>query len=283
MLCINCGIKMDAYFIKKSFQIVRCLSCKLMAVQNVPEDLSPYYSEGYFTGDVTLDGYMDYDRDKEVTKKTYLNYLDLMEKLLSKQPRTMFEVGCATGFFMDLAQKRGWYTEGIDISEYATEKARDKGLIATAATLESLVTTKKFDAVVMQDVIEHVKDPIGTIKKTAGLLEEKGLFVLTTPDAGSLWARVWGKHWHAFVPPQHLFYFTIKNLSALLEKNGFKVEHVGHEGKWFAIPYIVRLLYSWTGLKIFSKLAGWLAKSFLKNVAIPINVRDTIFMIARKM
>lgn len=274
---------MEPYFLKKTWQIVRCPSCKLMAVENVPEDLSPYYSEGYFTGDVTLDGYIDYDLDKEVTKKTYLSYLDIIAKNLNKQQISMFEIGCATGFFMDLARHRGWQTEGIDISEYAVKKAQEKGLVAHTAVLESYQTEKKFDVVVMHDLIEHVKDPIDVISRSKNLLTENGLLLFTTPDAGSLWARVWNKKWHAFVPPQHLFYFSGKNLGSILEKNGFEVLQTAHHGKWFAIPYIIRLLYSWTGLKIFSKLAEWSSKSFLKNIAIPINVGDTLVLLARKI
>ena len=275
---------MDSYFLKKTWQIVRCPSCKLMAVENVPADLSPYYSEGYFTGDVTLDGYIDYDLDKEVTKKTYLDYLDVIGKYVGKESQiSMFEVGCATGFFMDLARQRGWETEGIDISEYAIKKALAKGLVATAAVLESYQSAKKFDVVVMHDLIEHVKDPVDVINRSKSLLAENGLLLFTTPDAGSLWARIWNKHWHAFVPPQHLFYFSAKNLGSILEKNGFKVIHTAHHGKWFAIPYIIRLLYSWTGLSIFSKLAEWSSKSFLKNIAIPINVRDTLVLVAKKV
>lgn len=135
----------------------------------------------------------------------------------------------------------------------------------------------------MQDLIEHVKNPIDVIGKAKNLLTENGLLFITTPDAGSLWARVWNKNWHAFVPPQHLFYFSAKNLTSILEKNGFKVMYLSHHGKWFAVPYILRLLYSWTGLNIFSKLAEWSAKSFLKNFAIPINVRDTLVLVARKI
>jgi SAM-dependent methyltransferase len=284
MTCLNCGQTMMPYFVKKTFEIYRCDGCALMAVKNVPDDLRPFYSQGYFTGDTTLDGYMDYDLDKEVTKKTYRHFLDVIGGyVLKKDAITMFEVGCATGFFMALAEEKGWKTFGIDISEYAAKKAAERGLAVTASTLEDFSSGIPFDVVVMQDVIEHVKDPIATINKAYSLTAKGGLLVLTTPDAGSLWARVWGKRWHAFVPPQHLFYFTVQNLSALVEKNGFKVVYVGHHGKWFAIPYIVRLLYSWTGLAVFSWLAGLLAKSPLKSVALPINVRDTIYLIARKV
>lgn len=283
-MCCNCNQSMTPYFVKKTFHIVRCPGCRLMAVANVPEDLSPFYSEGYFTGDTTLDGYMDYDHDKEVTTKTYQHFLDSIGSFLAADThKTMFEVGCATGFFMKLAEDVGWKAEGIDISDYAVKKAVSRGLVASTATLELYRPSQHFGAVVMQDVIEHVKDPVDMVRRAANLIEQNGLLAVTTPDASSLWARVWGKHWHAFVPPQHLFYFTGKNLTSILEKNGFKVVYLAHHGKWFTLPYIVRLLYSWTGLKVFSKLAEWTARSVFRNVALPINLRDTIYLIARKV
>ncbi|HYE60329.1 MAG TPA: class I SAM-dependent methyltransferase [Candidatus Kapabacteria bacterium] len=255
-----------------------------MAVENVPEDLAPYYSEGYFTGDTQLEGYMDYDHDKAASRDIYRYHLKVMEGLINKKEQwSLFEVGCATGFFMNLAKERGWVTEGIDISDYAVKEAQKKGLNVTTATLETYPPTKTFDCVAMHDVIEHVKDPIDLIKRVHKLLAMGGIFVIATPDAGSVWARLWGQRWHAFVVPQHLFYFTTKNLVTLLKREGFDVVHTDHRGKWFSIPYIFRLLHTWTGVPLFSKIAGWTSKTFLQHQAVPINVGDTLFLIARKV
>ncbi len=283
MNCINCKKQMTYYFTKKGFKILKCTHCKLLVVENVPEDLAPFYSEGYFTGDVTLDGYMDYELDKEVTKSTYVYYLDKIQEQLqgNKNPK-LFEVGCATGFFLQLAKDRDFEVSGIDVSEYAIKKGQEKGLVVTVAAIEDITNDTKSDVIAMYDLIEHVKNPVDVLQRTRDMLVPGGLIVLTTPDAGSLWARAWGTKWHAFVPPQHLFYFSDKNLCEILTAHGFEVVTVAHHGKRFAIPYIIRLLYSWTGLKLFSKLAEWSSHSFLKNIAIPINLRDTAFIIARK-
>lgn len=283
MICLVCKQSMVAYFTKKTFQIERCPKCKLMAVANVPEDLAPYYAEGYFTGDVTLDGYMDYEADKEVTKKTYVGYVTAIERLLGKSEGvSMFEAGCATGFALNIAKERGWEVAGNDVSDYAVAKAQAKGLSVHVGTMESEPDTKTYDAVVMHDVIEHVKNPITTLAASARLLKPGGLLVITTPDAGSLWARVMGKRWHAFVPPQHLFYFRAAHLTKLAEEQGLEVIHTSHHGKWFAVPYILRLLYSWTGLLVFSQLARSASTSFVKKLSLPINVGDTLFWVAKK-
>lgn len=283
MICLSCGAMMSIYFTKKSFVIERCSGCNLMAVANVPDDLSSFYTEGYFTGDVSLDGYMDYDQEKAVSRKIYTRYLRVIEEYLNQSSRFLFELGCATGFFMDIARMRGWRVKGVDISSYAVTRAVSRGLDVSVGTLESINPEPIYGAVVMQDVIEHVKDPIDIVQRAFKMLTPGGLLVLTTPDADSLWAKAWGKHWHAFVPPQHLFYFSEANLSRLIEAQGFSIVHTAHHGKWFTIPYIMRLLFSWTGLKLFSTLANGTSRiNFFQKTAIPINVRDTLFLIARK-
>lgn len=284
MICLNDNGTMAPYFVKKGFRILRCGVCRLMAVENIPEDLRPYYNEGYFTGDTSLDGYMDYDFEKRISQQSYLNFLNKIRSFVSKDKGVkLFEVGCATGFFLKLASENGWEAEGIDISEYAVKKAIVSGLNVSVGTMDTYMTDKKFDAVVMQDVIEHVKDPLNLVNKAREILGEHGVLALTTPDSGSLWARVWGKRWHAFVPPQHLFYFSAANLKTLLEKNSFKVRYIRHHGKKFTVPYIFRLLHSWTGLKLFSILAEKLSDTFLRKIAVSINVGDTVYLIAEKI
>lgn len=283
MKCIHCSSDMRPYFTKKTFDIHRCPQCRLLSVENVPDDLSVYYTEGYFTGDVSLDGYMDYESDKEVTKKTYADFLDVLKKHTPNDNVSMFEVGCATGFFMNMGAEIGWNVEGIDISSYAILKAKEKKLAAQVGTLETYEPKQQFDVVVMQDVIEHVKDPIDTMRRAISLLKNGGIIALSTPDAGSMWAKTLGRYWHAFVPPQHLFYYNTSNLSSMLEKHGVSVVHTAHYGKSFALPYIIRLLHSWTGLTLFSRLATWISKQpRLKHIALRINVGDTLYIIAKK-
>lgn len=282
MNCVNCGEKNSLYFEKKSFIINQCKQCGLLAVENAPDDLSKFYSKGYFTGDPSLDGYMDYESDKSASRKTYVKFLEKIGSFVKKEKINLFEIGCATGFFLKLAKSKGWMVSGIDISEYAAGEARKNGLDVQAGLVENYTAREKADVVVMLDLLEHVRDPGMLLKKVNALLDVNGILALTTPDSGSLWARFWGKKWHAFVPPQHLFYFSSVNLKSLLEKNGFEVVSLEHHGKWFTVPYIIRLLYSWTGLKLFANLAEKCSVSFLRSVAIPINLGDTIYLVAVK-
>lgn len=264
--------------------MMECGGCGLVFVGNIPDDLSKYYSEGYFTGDAELDGYMDYDFEKEMAKKSYLKYLSQIKKYLPG-PAKIFEIGCATGFFMKLAKESGMSVSGIDISKYAVQKAVEKGLDAECMSADDLDEARHregFDAVVMLDVVEHVKKPQEMFGRVNRMLKKGGLVVFLTPDSGSLWARLWGNKWHAFVPPQHLHYFSKKNIKPILEKNKLQVLCVKHYGKSFTLPYIFRLLYSWTGFGMWRALASFSSRNFLKNISVPINLFDTMFVIAKK-
>ena len=287
MECQVCKSKDFVFFTEKNgFKIVKCKECGLLFVQNVPLDLSSYYSEGYYKGQANLDGYVDYESDKKVNEVNYKNHLKQIQRLLNKKNGVFLEIGCATGYFMELAREEGWSVEGVEISDYAAAVCRKKGLRVIKGIIQDTdveANLNKFDVVVLFDVIEHVKNPRTDLDHLWHMIRPGGLMVIATPDAGSFWARLWGKRWHAIVPPQHLYFFNENNLGQLLIQTGFKKIHAEHSGKYFRLPYVVRMLYSWTGCRIWSKILALVNRSaFLSKITIPINLGDTLFIIARK-
>lgn len=274
------------YFTKDGFDILKCADCGHLFVGNIPADLSLYYSKGYFHGDLELDGYMDYEADKKACLHTFEEYLELIKKYSSRDAKTLFEIGCATGVFLDLARAGGWDASGIDISEYAASRAKEKGLEAYSGLVSALPLdelTDKFDAVAMFDVLEHLPDPNVELSFAARILKSGGILVFASPISSSLWARIMGKRWHAYVPPQHLHFFSKKNAIGIAEAHGFEVVEIINLGKKFTLPYIFRMLNTWQGLKLWSQLADFSQKnSWLKKIAVGINLHDTAVIIARK-
>jgi SAM-dependent methyltransferase len=284
--CWLCG-SMDkkTHAEKNNFCYFRCGGCGLIAIESVPENIADYYGAGYFTGDLRLDGYVDYENEKKMTRGTFDKYLELIRENTGSVGR-LFEVGCATGCFLELASEKGWAAKGIDVSNYAVEEAKKKGLDAELSDLESFShdSAAGFDAVAMFDVVEHLCDPQEGFEKIRSLLNVGGVVAFATPDAGSWWARVWNRKWHALVPPQHINIFSLNNLTRLLEKSGFKIEYRGHFGKRFSLPYIFRLLHTWLKTPAFGKISAWSGNNnVLKKISIPINLGDTMFIVARKI
>src|SRR4030067_552228 len=92
------------------------------------------------------------------------------------------------------------------IKEYYNKKFGNK---VRLSSIEDVNFKKSsFDLVTLFDVVEHVENPRKVLLKIHNLLKEKGLLVINTGDTNSFFAKLQGKYWHFFIPPQHFFYFS---------------------------------------------------------------------------
>ena len=279
--CPLCGGYSVWWTKKNLFSLFKCQLCGLIFVHPMP-DSSSVYTDDYFSGAEKGFGYVDYNADKEPMIPTFEKYLDHIEALGITGGK-LLDVGCATGFFMELCQKRGWDATGVEISDFAVEIGQEKGLRIFTETLQNRqFSDGEFDVVTMCDVLEHVADTKSFLSEYARVLRPGGLLVINTPNASSFPARVFGKHWHLIVPPEHLCYFSSHNLTDFLQKNGFKVEENTSIGKRFTLSYIFKTLYKWQKLKVWDYLSTFFSKTFLSRLYVPLNTHDNMFIIARK-
>lgn len=269
-------------YYKNGHQLYRCQKCSLGFVWPRPDNLDSIYRQDYFYNrGIKKHGYTDYEQDKEPMRSVFVRYLAIFAA--HTEGRTIFDVGAATGYFLDIAREQGWQTSGIEISSYAAAAASGKGHDVVCGLLPSMNFEKKISVVTMWDVLEHVDDPHLYMRAVNNLLPVGGLLAVNTVDQGSLWARVWGSRWHLIVPPEHLFYYTRKNLELLLRQNGFTIITVKKIGKRFSLAYIFTILHNWQGLRLWLILARYFQRPWWRKFSIPINLRDNIFVFAKKI
>jgi 2-polyprenyl-3-methyl-5-hydroxy-6-metoxy-1,4-benzoquinol methylase len=128
----------------------------------------------------------------------------------------MLDVGCGDGSVLKLANELGWNTEGVDFDPAAVANATRHGLsVRLGALKDQRYPENAFDLVLMSHVIEHVPDPLATIREIRRVLRPSGMLVATTPNAASLGHRHFGADWVALDPPRHLHIFTANGLAAL--------------------------------------------------------------------
>jgi SAM-dependent methyltransferase len=286
-VCVACGRKEHVFYTKKNgHDVWRCLFCKTLFLYPLPKssETEAVYGKEYFAGGKEGFGYVDYDADKEAMRAVFEKYLTDFVRILGKTGR-LLDIGAATGYFMRIAETKGWKVHGIEISAYAAELGKSRGLdIETGTVHQTTFAKESFDLVTMWDVVEHMPDPILDIKKIRTLIKPNGLVAINTPDSGSLFARILGSRWHLFVPPEHIFYFNRNSLRMLLERNGFEVLEVGCVGKRFTVEYIMHTLSRWQNLGIWKKLLGFLERHpRIGQWSLPVNLWDNMYMLARKV
>lgn len=271
---------------KKLAHLCRCATCGLVCVRRFPEreELEAVYGEEYFKStDSAVMGYDDYERDRYCILKTASRRLDEIERYTPARGR-LLDVGCALGFFMEEAHRRGWQVEGVDISAHAVAYAREKlGLDARPGLLrEAGFTPGSFDVLTLWDVIEHVPEPVAELEYCRELLRPGGIIVLSTPDAGSLVAKLTGARWMGFkLAEEHLYYFSRKTMALALEKAGFDVLDLTSIGKDVALDFFARRL-SLYAPPLAKAVGKGVQMAGLERAAVYVNPRDILCVVARR-
>jgi SAM-dependent methyltransferase len=254
------------------YDIVRCGTCGLMRT-SVPPGFAAnaIYTEEYFQGSRS-DGYCDYLGSEAFLVEEYETRIEFIRSCVPAG--RLLEVGCATGGF--LAQARKYFSvQGVDVSKFAVQAACRKGLdVECSSVEESTIARPPYDAVVLFDTLEHLKSPGRTLAHIHSLLAANGRLFLTTGDARSLLARVLGKRWRLMTPPQHLWFFDRRTIVALLERLEFRVLDVRY--LWRRVPVSL----AW--YQLFRGRLGALPFG-LGNVALPVNLYDTMTIVAGKL
>jgi 2-polyprenyl-3-methyl-5-hydroxy-6-metoxy-1,4-benzoquinol methylase len=206
------------------YTIVDCVSCGLTYMLETisPQELLDYYGKAYYDG-TQEDGYADYVGRRETRKAHFRSLLPKLRRYLSTVSPRVLDVGCATGFFLEVMQEAGGVVQGVDISAYASDYARrELGLDVRTGTLEDAGFPQgAYDLVTLWDVLEHLSNPKGCLETVHNLLKADGLLVVSTGDISGATARIYRAEWELMAPPGHLFYFSRRTLFAMLRRVGF--------------------------------------------------------------
>lgn len=245
MRCNLCNSAADKIFIKNNNCFYRCRECGLEFIFPEPDDKETYaiYDKNYYQPWGLESGENITERMKH---DTFRDKLDLIEGF-SKTGGKILDIGCATGFFLDVAKERGWDVYGVELSEYSSGIAGKRlggERIVTGSLEQAAYDDRMFDVVAMTDLIEHVKDSRLLVGEVARILKPGGIIAVTTPDPASLSCRMLGRHWPHY-KPEHLRYFTADSLELLLEPYGFKTLYKKPASKIMTFGYLAQQLRSY--------------------------------------
>lgn len=212
-----------------SFSYVRCTSCATVRAKPAPNDAElarayprSYHARGFQQEVLRRAG--DVFGRREARR---------LAELGGFRGRVL-DVGCGEGSFLVRLRSAGWQGQlcGLEPEAGAAARARARGIGVEEGTIERFDTSETFDLVVLRHVIEHVRDPLVVLDRIHGVLRPGGTLYLATPDEHALCARVFGRFWHGYDPPRHLWVFRPSGVHRLLAHSGFDVV----EDRWDFAP-----------------------------------------------
>lgn len=211
------------------FRIVKCKNCSLAFLSPRPkrEYISKFYKiESYWGQDlkiITSQKRSGYKKDRE-------RIYGPVYKLIPKRKGAIFDVGAGTGLFLSRFAESGWKTDGIEFSKSAVEFAKKNYNVKLKVGdfLDYKFEPNSFDVVTLNNVLEHLYDPLGTLKEVRRVLRPDGVLIITVPNIDSLGFKIFKKKWYPLQPPIHLYHFTPVILSSMLNTVGFTIIDVNH-------------------------------------------------------
>lgn len=264
------------------FAIVQCLACSVMFVRgHVSQgELARHY--GGAEVDVAMDEDWVYVNQDNACNLNYY-YYKLRGIIINRMDTgALLDIGCNAGQFLDIMS---------EFDRYGVERAQQQARIAKRKYSDNIFEGlfedyaaggRLFDCITLQDVLDHMVDPMGTLRKCNELLRPGGMLVVKVHDMSCLYARLMGKRFYALIPPVHLFYFTRESLAIALGESGFKVDgflHIGH--RLFVSTIFYRLSQgrresAW--FKFYRMTKGtWLGRRRVLK-----NLRDIVTVVATK-
>ena len=199
-----------------------CSRCGLLVVSPrlTKEAMRSVFTEHYF----------DYANLNVWGERRARVFADVLRILESRGVHNVFDVGAAFGHFVKYAGERGLEAAGSDISPKAVEVGRAQfGVKLYAGTLDEIsLADESFDAIVSIDAFYYVAEPRAELDAMRRLLRPEGVLVLRLRN--SIWSRVRARIGRlrtvdrSVLPAQHLWGFTPRSITHLLEISGWRVE-----------------------------------------------------------
>ena len=196
----------------------------LYFVRRVPEK-KPDYEASYW-GTVTDPDGIERDRLKErekhladiATELTFLNDLP---------GGRLLDVGCGLGYLLSGLGDQ-WECDGVEVSSFACEHAREWGTVFEGTLADAQYASGQFDVVVFHHVIEHLDDPLKTLREIRRIMKPGGWLLLGTPDFDCGCARLFGPRYRLLHDDTHVSLFTNDSMHRLLRDEGFRIENVDY-------------------------------------------------------
>ena len=246
--------------------LYKCKNCYIVFSQFVNKKFENLYKD-------VVD--KEYLKQIRIKKKSFENFLDTIKLYINKD-KSVLEIGSYYGVLGSLIKKKVKNYTGVEYSKSASNYAIKKFNLNIKSNFNQL-SNRKFDLIILCDVIEHVDNPLKILKQIKSLLKKNGTIIMTTMDIQSFYAKAMGIN-YPWIMPMHKFYFSSSSLKFLLKKENLKVDTYFYEQKITSLSYLLK--------KISVILFGRLSKkinfdnNFLNQIYLKINFFDLkIFII----
>jgi 2-polyprenyl-3-methyl-5-hydroxy-6-metoxy-1,4-benzoquinol methylase len=267
LFCKSSNISNTAFpratlFNNKIFHYKKCRDCGLVFIDPLPEgdDYDKMYSNSYHDQFYFKDSGWD-----------YTPVYNLIEPHI--QAKNIMDYGCGDGSFIKFFLKRGYRCTGVEYDPQLVQRLKEEIPEADFYTVEEfrlLLPEKKFDAIYVGDVLEHMTAPSLFIKRLANRLETNGILVAEGPLENNTTLSLFFRKFSSAVAglikgngshvPYHIFFSNAGNQEDIFKNNGLSTLAYNV----FETPWPLPSKFDWKPLRATQFLIGKTSVFFSK-------------------
>lgn len=234
--CVACRGPLVFFGTRGRYTYARCGACSSIQLDPLPtpDELTRAYSEDYSSA-----GHYGTDPGE-----IYSNGLPFFRAVVAAlrgagvSSGPVLDVGCGWGGMVRVLRDEGYDPLGVDYESESLEYCRSLSLPVETMALDRLAREgRKFAAITLVTVFEHLVDHRDLLDRLAALLDPSGVLVILVPTAGVFGAvaglvrtlrrtREIPSVNGTFEPPWHTTIFSVEGVERMLDRTAFSLESV---------------------------------------------------------
>lgn len=253
---------------REHYRIVKCKTCSQVRSDPIlnEERINQLYADSQFI----------FSDEAPYASRTYAHLLKRMNEKYNAGIQSLLEIGSSTGFFLEEAQALGihdvlGFEPSTDCYEHTSESTRK--LMVNDVYNPELAGNRTFDLACGFHVFDHLRDPRQVLESMLASVNPGGYVLIACHDVESWSAKLLGSRSPIF-DVEHIYLFSKKTLSALLESTDCTVLEADTLTNTYPLGYWMRML------PVADKLTGIMPKFFRD---IPVRMKPgNLYAIAQK-
>lgn len=206
------------------FGVVRCRACGLayLRPRPAPESLGFYYADVY--SGPAREAMRKVQTEGAVTWLLAGRWRLLRRHVALGPTDRVLDLGCGYGGFLRRVQEgAGCQVYGVDTDRGSIEGSvcLPGAQLFVGELADAAFEPESFKAIALLHSLEHLSDPVSTLRHLRSLLRPDGKLFVEVPNFASPFARLFRNYWFPLLVPQHLSFFEPGTLSQTLQRAGF--------------------------------------------------------------
>lgn len=199
------------------FQVYQCENCSFAFTSPVPDDLSLHYPSRYRQYHPVI---------INILSLLYRRRVKKWNRLFAR-PGAAFEMGFGDGIMLDSLRRLGWKVFGSERTVQAAHFARRAlDMPVFVGGPPAIKPAPLFDLIFLFQVLEHLDNPVDTIRQIGQCLKPNGRLIIGVPNFSGWQRRFGGSKWFHLDIPRHLSHFSAQSLGTLVKTAGLEIERV---------------------------------------------------------